>query len=155
MRPGPAPRPTSLKRAQGNPGRRPLNAREPAPRRGRPAMPAWLSPLAKQEWRRVTKQLMALRVLSNTDGTALAAYCETYADYVGYTLTLREEGATMTTTHGNVIQHPLLGAKHTCLKILRALLCEFGLTPASRSRVEIGRDENDRGDAQHWLFGAS
>jgi hypothetical protein len=42
--PGPPPKPTHLKLVTGNPGRRPLNKREPKPKPGIPSVPAHLSP---------------------------------------------------------------------------------------------------------------
>ena len=50
---GRKPKPTALKVLEGNPGKRPLNDREPVPPKGTLKCPAWLLPEAKKEWKRL------------------------------------------------------------------------------------------------------
>ena len=45
---GRKPKPTALKVLEGNPGKRPLNDREPVPPKGTLKCPAWLLPEAKK-----------------------------------------------------------------------------------------------------------
>ena len=59
---GRKPKPTEMKRAQGNPGRRPLNNNEPKPT-GIPQCPSHLNEVAKREWRRIAPELIALGLL--------------------------------------------------------------------------------------------
>ena len=80
---GRKPKPTSLRVIEGNPGKRPLNTREPKPVRGAPTCPAHLSPTAKAEWKRLIGQLVELGMISLLDRAALAAYCQTYGRRVG------------------------------------------------------------------------
>lgn len=40
--------------------------------------PAWLTPLAREEWERVAGELYAMGVAMPIDTVALAAYCECY-----------------------------------------------------------------------------
>jgi hypothetical protein len=47
---GPRPEPSSLKLLKGNPGKRPLNEREPKPPAGAPEAPAHLDEEARREW---------------------------------------------------------------------------------------------------------
>jgi phage terminase small subunit len=63
----------------GNPGKRPLNGDEPRPEANIPECPPELRPLATQEWDRLAGELAALRLLTNLDRAALAAYCGAYA----------------------------------------------------------------------------
>jgi phage terminase small subunit len=72
---GRKPTPTMLKVLSGNPGKRPLNEREPAAPQGVPEPPEWLDDEAKAEWARVTVDLAAMGLLSQADRPALAAYC--------------------------------------------------------------------------------
>ena len=53
---GRKPTPTAIRELEGNPGKRPLNTREPHPERKAPACPKWLEPEAKKEWRRLAKK---------------------------------------------------------------------------------------------------
>ena len=69
---GPAPTPTVIRKAEGNPGKRPFNDREPQPRAIRPKMPKHLDPPAKKEWKRLCPMLERLHVLTEADGIAFA-----------------------------------------------------------------------------------
>lgn len=89
---GPAPKPTRLKIAAGNPGKRPLNPREPKPATVDPPMPMWLSKRAQAEWRRIVPELLKLGLLTSIDLAALAAYCQAYAEFEIATRTIEEEG---------------------------------------------------------------
>jgi hypothetical protein len=73
---GRKPKPTVLKLITGNPGRRPLNRREPKLRPGIPSCPPHLSPEAKREWSRVIPLLAECRLVTEVDRAALAAYCQ-------------------------------------------------------------------------------
>ena len=55
---GRKPIPTALKRLAGNPGKRPLTAREPKTERKAPKCPRTLDAEARKEWRRVVKLLL-------------------------------------------------------------------------------------------------
>ena len=67
---GRKPKPTALKLLEGNPGKRPLNGREPVPPRAALKCPAWLLPEAKKEWKRLAPALEAMGVLTMADLTA-------------------------------------------------------------------------------------
>ncbi len=75
---GRRPIPTSMKLVTGNPGHRPLNAREPKPANSLPTCPAHLSPTAKAEWKRLAGEMHRLGIVSQLDRVALAAYCQAY-----------------------------------------------------------------------------
>ena len=47
---GRKPKPTALKKLEGNPGKRKLNTKEPIPAKGMLNCPEWLLPEAKKEW---------------------------------------------------------------------------------------------------------
>ena len=75
---GRKPKPTAIKELEGNPGKRPLNDAEPKPERKAPPCPKWLEPEAKKEWRRLSKQLEQIGVLTEVDQAAFASYCQAY-----------------------------------------------------------------------------
>ena len=52
---GRKPKPTAVKKLEGNPGKRKLNSKEPVPAKGIPACPDWLMPEAKKEWERLAE----------------------------------------------------------------------------------------------------
>jgi P27 family predicted phage terminase small subunit len=134
---GRRPKPTQLKRLQGNPGKRPLNKHEPQPPGDRFNCPSWLSAEAKGEWRRIVPQLRALGLATRIDHAALEAYCEQYARWREATLLLREVGLSYETSTGFLRERPEVGVADKALKNMRMLLTEFGMTPASRSRISV------------------
>ena len=76
---GRKPKPTALKKLEGNPGKRKLNTKEPVPGKGIPDCPKWLLPEAKEEWKRLCQKLSEMGVLTEIDMAAFAAYCQSYA----------------------------------------------------------------------------
>ena len=72
-------KPTALKLLAGNPGKRKLNKSEPPAKRGEPRMPLFLIPVAQEEWKSIVPTLLELNVLTTADGSALAAYCMSFA----------------------------------------------------------------------------
>ena len=68
---GRKPKPTALKQQEGNPGKRPLNEREPTPPKGTIRCPNWLEAEAKKEWKRLAPSLEAMGVLTTADITAV------------------------------------------------------------------------------------
>ena len=53
---GPAPKPTAIKRLEGNPGKRKLNEAEPTLTVGVPECPDYLDEVAKREWGRLNRK---------------------------------------------------------------------------------------------------
>jgi P27 family predicted phage terminase small subunit len=76
---GRRPKPTRMKALTGNPGKRPLNVHEPRPEPAAPDCPPELSPVARQEWKRLTAELAKLNLITHLDRGALATYCGAYA----------------------------------------------------------------------------
>ena len=76
---GRRPKPTRLKVLTGNPGKRPLNNAEPRPEAAVPNCPDELGETARREWNRLVGELASLKLLTNFDRAALAAYCGAYA----------------------------------------------------------------------------
>jgi P27 family predicted phage terminase small subunit len=160
---GRRPKPTALKKLQGNAGKRKLNEREPQPTPGAPEMPRDLSKAAAEEWIRIVPELEQLGVLTKVDRAALAAYCHAFARWFEAEKRIRKFGV--------IIEEPVvwrdkslsgrlrvkvIGFRHkknpavtvseSAQKIMKAFLVEFGMTPSSRSRVRIekppGGDED-------------
>ena len=76
---GRKPKPTALKRLNGNPGRRPLINSEPQVTLGGFSCPRHLNDEARREWHRVVHDLKDAGVLARVDRAALEAYCVSYA----------------------------------------------------------------------------
>jgi P27 family predicted phage terminase small subunit len=96
-------------------------------------------PEAKAEWERVGPELLRLKLLTVLDTPVFAAYCEAYATWVLAERLLAEAGGklTITTARGNEVPHPLLRIANYAAADMLKFGSEFGMTPASRSRLGI------------------
>ena len=134
-RSGRRPAPTKLKLLSGNPGKRRLNEREPEPASRLPEPPDHLSDEAKREWDRVGALLLVVGLVSELDRAALAAYCQAWARWVEAEEALRQYGVVIKSPSGFPMQSPFLAVANKALEQMRWTLVEFGLTPASRTKV--------------------
>ncbi|HMF62990.1 MAG TPA: phage terminase small subunit P27 family [Edaphobacter sp.] len=139
--PGPPPKPTALRIYEGNRGHQKLNDREPTPLIGAPEMPKHLTAIARKEWRRLVPLLLSMRVLSEADGVALAILCQAYGTLIeAQSLMVRSAKGNrstllLQTKTGYLMQSPLLGIINAQAEIVSRMLQQFGMTPASRSRI--------------------
>jgi P27 family predicted phage terminase small subunit len=149
---GRKPKPTTLKLVTGNPGGRKLNHREPRPAQTVPTPPGVLSDAAKTEWRRVSKELHVLGMLTRLDRAALAAYCQAYGRWTQAERALAEmakddpltSGLMVKTTNGNAIQNALVGTANKAMADMVRYAVEFGMTPSARSRINAeGQQEHN------------
>jgi len=132
---GRKPKPTALRLLEGNPGKRPLPADEPKPGLVVPRCPPELSDEAKREWRRVTGEFAALGMVSRLDRAGLATYCEAWAHWLDAQEKLRKFGVVIQGKGGRAIPSPYLSVARQSFREMLALLSEFGMTPAGRTRV--------------------
>jgi P27 family predicted phage terminase small subunit len=145
---GRPPKPTAIKLVQGNPGKRPLNSREPQPALGIPRCPKHLDDVARAEWRRLSKLLLGMKVLTEADYLALANLCQAYSTMVDAQTQVKKLGILYKTPSGYVMESPLLGIVKSEMAIINSLLREFGLTPSSRTRVATVAGES--GTQNRW-----
>jgi P27 family predicted phage terminase small subunit len=134
---GRKPTPTHLKLLQGDPGKRGFNPAEPNPERCAPTCPSHLCPPAKAEWKRLAAQLAQLRILTELDRAALAAYCQAYGRWVEAERKLCETPMLLKLPSGYVQQNPWLTIANKQMELMHKYLSEFGLSPVSRSRVTL------------------
>lgn len=153
---GRKPKPTALKRLQGNPGKRPLNDREPKPPRARSVrVPKGRLPADGQRlWRALAPVLQEMGVLSEGDLPALEMLCLHYSVARDAVTMLEEDGLTVDTVQGGVKKHPAAAVLVENSRLLRAYLSDFGLTPASRVRLKVDPDEKEQSLAE-LLFEAA
>ena len=146
---GRKPKPTFLKVLDGNPGRRPLNDREPEPAQGIPVRPDWLDAEAQAEWDRVAQELSDMGLLTLADRAALCAYCTAWSRWVEAEAMVKKFGMIVKSPEkGFPMKSPYLSIADQALETMRKLMVEFGLTPSSRSRIRVppGGDEIDELD---------
>lgn len=143
---GPRPAPTKLRMLKGNPGKRPYNEKEPKPKIELPDPPEHLNEDAQTEWNRIGPELVKLGIMSSLDTVALAAYCEIYARWVEAGTKLKETGLIVKAKNGYPLQNPYLSIQNTCLLQMRTFLCEFGMTPSSRTKIKANPPTNSEDD---------
>jgi len=132
---GRRPKPTRLKVLTGNPGKRPLNQTEPRPAPVIPDCPTELGEVAQREWNRLAGELASLKLLTNLDRAALAAYCGSYALWAEATKAIQKYGSMIKSPSGYPVQSPYLAIANRQAEIMMRIASEFGFTPASRSRI--------------------
>lgn len=138
---GPAAKPTATKKLEGTyrADRAPRN--EPKPRVGAPACPAWLQGEGRKEYRRLAKMLAGLRVITEADRSALAAYAREYELWRAADEYVERHGQLEYGEKGNAYMSPMVGIANMHFKNMVKLMVEFGLTPSSRTRIEARPDD--------------
>lgn len=128
-----------------------------------PMPPPHLCDEAKVEWGRVASMLYALRLLSEADIAALAAYCQAWATFKRATEALEvmskgdplTKGLLIKTTNGNAIQNPLLGIANKAAADMVRFAAEFGMTPSARARINAPKgEETQNQDTVERFFSA-
>lgn len=132
--PGPPKKPTALRLLNNNASHRPINKNEPVPPAGFPDMPKGMSADAKKEWKRIAPVLYDMGVLSTIDTAALEAYCECYARWRKAERELAKSSMVYM-AKGYPILNPYLSIANKAMVEMRRFMQEFGITPASRSRI--------------------
>jgi P27 family predicted phage terminase small subunit len=148
---GRRPLPTAVKKLRGNPGKRKLAKGEPAPPVSDPKKPKFLAKVAAKEWDAILPILRQMKVLTEADGKALAAYCHNYARWIQAEDELERLGIMVeepilgkADEKGNreivgykYKRNPCNGISNDAQKLMKSFLIEFGLTPASRAKLRI------------------
>jgi len=150
---GPKPKPTALKRLSGRSHHK-SNLAEPKPERliQVPPAPKWMPAAARAKWKQTAKKLCALGLLTDIDEDALQRFVMVWARWREAERMIAKEGEVIKTQTGYPIQSPWLAIANKCVLQLNQIGSEFGLSPASRTRVEISQPlEMDKLEQQ--LFG--
>ncbi len=144
---GPQPKPTELKKAAGNPGRRQLNAHEPIPPAGDVAAPPWLSEQGRRVWNEVAPVLLAMKTLTTADVYPFARYCEAQArlwELHKFLYTKGPSGAVYSVKNDAgkvryVAELPQAIEYRRLLEVVIKLEDRFGMSAAARSRINVQR----------------
>ena len=150
---GRKPTPTAIKELEGNPGKRKLNDQEPKPERKAPKCPKWLEEEAKKEWKRLAKKMEMMGILTEVDMAAFAGYCQAYARWKEAEEFITQHGTIVKTPSGYWQQVPQVSIAQTYLKVMNRFAEQFGLTPASRSRIIVDSTGSSGYDEMEDLLG--
>jgi P27 family predicted phage terminase small subunit len=152
LKTGRPPKPTAIKILEGNPGGRPLNHNEPKPRVIAPPCPAWLTGIARAEYKRHAKLLASLRVVTEADRLALAAFAHEFGKWREAEERVDRDGPVIYSEKGGAYLNPWKNIASNHFKNMVKLMSEFGLTPASRSRIETQPEDERETSLAEKLF---
>jgi P27 family predicted phage terminase small subunit len=169
---GRTPTPTTLKILAGNPGNRPLPEGEPQPPADiYPQPPDWISEEGRAMWDSRISVFAPLRLVTRADRDTFARWCELMVAYLKEKTFVQRNGTTypvyenVATLDANgrpllndaglvVLQKQLKAVKkfpqveimHRLLRELRSIEADFGMTPASRTRINVLGDGQSHGN---------
>lgn len=111
---------------------------------GRPKMPKDLSPVAQAEWKRLTRELAKRGTLTRVDASALEIYVRMFARWKQCIDDIEKNGPVVTSTWigqggepcSKTIENPASKIANRLENSMRAMLKEFGSTPASREAAK-------------------
>lgn len=147
MTKGRKPIPTALHILRGNPSKKNLDGlNEPTSKVEVPRTPPLLSPIAKKHFPKIAKQLADAKIMTKLDTDALAMYCEAYAKWYAANEELKTCDWITLTDNGYPMQSPWLTVSNQAFNQMKAMLTEFGLTPSSRTRVQMIKSDGNEKD---------
>jgi P27 family predicted phage terminase small subunit len=154
---GPAPKPTAIRRLEGNPSHRPLPTNEPMYPSVIPRKPKKLSTSAKTIWDELVAEMANIGILSSVDGRALASLCEdeallenAYQGIWSMARSLKKEAKAQgkKIPSGEIVVLMAMKNGRMAMNALHHLSTrviierrEFGLTPSARTRIMVDPDE--------------
>ena len=136
--PGPPKKPTAQKILEGNPGKYPLPKNEPKLHAAIPTMPVAVGRdvVARIEWEDITSLLFEHGMITSIDGKAIAIYCLAFSEWTEARAVLEENGKTQVSERtGFELKSPWIAIRDKADDVMRRMLAEFGMTPASRTKV--------------------
>ena len=154
---GRKPKPAALQVAQGDPRKRGkhklqeiLNAQPPATK-GLPDCPDHLTERARECWHFVADEIAKMNLDHRPDALMLEGICLNYARAVSADLQLLREGLTISEyfideESGEKIvlkvkAHPAVAISNQAWRQVRAFCSEFGLSPVSRTRLSVDKQD--------------
>ena len=137
---GPPPKPTAMLKLAGSWRAKAREKNEPKPKSVAPTQPEWLDEEGKKAWAQLEKIMVNMRVLTETDGYALAILCEAWSRYRRATDMLNQFGDVYPVKNPDGTLKMLRRSPYSAMQMelslnVRRMLAEFGLTPSSRGRM--------------------
>jgi len=139
---------TSKKKAlEGNPGKRDLTISAPnytSLLKADP--PEYLDQIAKDEFKRIVPELIKLRILKIGDLHNISIYCQAVSNMIQANDHIQQNGFMLTNPlNGIIYKNPMAGIFNDSQRQILKYSQEFGLTPMSRTKIDIPDVENDDG----------
>lgn len=141
-------KPTTLKKLGGTLQPSRSNPLEPVPDVALGLPPEWLSSTAKEYWQEIGGILLQMKLISYADTAAMTLLCDVLAQWVSVRVTIAKKGRVyeLLSDGGKVFRaRPEVAMEADLWRRAQRMLVEFGLTPASRSKVSalVVKEEKD------------
>lgn len=148
---GRRPTPTDLKVITGNPGKRPLNKKEPKAKEGYPAIPKHFNKQTKEVFLWVCDMVNDMGLLTITDGIAIGQLAKCYIEILECDKIIEKYGQIqeVLSTQGELVlkSNPAVAQRADADRRLKGWMIEYGLTKASSSKVSVnGKEEKNELD---------
>ena len=105
--------------------------------------PDWLDETAKKEWEKLAPELIEDGILTNRTASMFAAYCTAFSRWMAAEKCIQERGSLICAKNGFPIIAPQVNIASGLYSTMMKLADEFGLTPASLSRISGGNVATD------------
>jgi P27 family predicted phage terminase small subunit len=113
-------------------------------------MPPELSGNAQSLWHRIIPHLITMKVLAKADQLTLQLMCESYATYIDACDEIEKDGAFIEQVNkaGETYktEHPACKARSRAWKEIIYLCRQFGMTPSSRTGLNVPSKESGKAD---------
>ena len=150
---GRKPTPTSLKLLKGEKRPSRINNSEPKPKPLAPAASAWLSADARKLRKDLAPKLETLSILTELDGASLDMMLTHYSLASEAARTLKKEGSIIEDSKGYPAKHPAVNILKEHSAAFLRYAAEFGLTPSSRSRLNLVTPDEEIDEFEEYLRG--
>jgi P27 family predicted phage terminase small subunit len=140
-------KPTALKKLGGTAQPSRLNPLEPVPAVALGHPPEWLSTTAKEYWQEIGGILLQMKLVSYGDTAAMTLLCDVLAQWVSVRVTIAKKGRVyQVLSEGGMLfkARPEVAMEADLWRRAQRMLVEFGLTPASRSKVSALGDAEEK-----------
>ena len=135
--------PAAIRKLEGNRSKRPI-PKEPKGTVGAPRPYQDLDGPGLWEWKRIVPELERMGLLQRVDRAALAIYCDLWGELVKVNRELRKIPYIAVAVTGTSQVNPLYTLKLKLTDQVRKYLNEFGMTPTSRTRLSVGKEQAEQ-----------
>jgi len=95
----------------------------------------------KKMWKRRFPELKRIGLITSVDIESFAILCQSWGEYVEGIKDIKKNGKYYIYTNkagaSNEVERPVVRATHRAFERYKTMCAEFGITPASRTRIEI------------------
>lgn len=103
-----------------------------------------------QKWHELTDDLQTMGIMSSDCREQMIAYCTAYAGYMQCRREVEKEGMVIDSKDGSK-RNPRMTDLHKFLEQMNRLRPEFGLTPASRSKLVSMKSDEEENPMEHLV----